>query len=235
MNIAVTDTGKEDKQQAYLDWLRSFEPECALSVVAHDKNGSSGIDSVDGLVLTGGGDVDPAFYGGDRSNVLLKGVDRRRDEFEMSLLEKAFSRRIPILGICRGLQVVNVFCGGTLYVDLPSAGFQQHSPSQEIPDRRHVVDVVDGSFLREVTGVRSGVVNSFHHQGAGRVGVGLTVSSSSVDGVIESLERENVKGESLLLLVQWHPERMKDRQNPFALNIGRRFMDEIKKNQFINL
>jgi len=229
MTIAVTYTGKEEKQQAYLDWLRSFEPECELTVVAYDQNDSSLIDSVDGLVLTGGGDVDPAFYGGDPSNVLLKGVDQRRDEFEMSLLDKAQSRRIPILGICRGLQVVNVFLGGTLYVDFPSAGFQQHSPSLEIPDRRHVVNVVDGAYLMEVTGVRTGEVNSFHHQGAEKAGIGLTVSSSSEDGVIESLERENAKGESLLLLVQWHPERMKDRQNPFALNIGRRFMDEIKK------
>lgn len=235
MTIAVTYTGKEDKQQAYLDWLRSFEPGCELRVVADGRDDSSVIDSVDGLVLTGGGDVDPAFYGGDHDSVLLKSVDRQRDEFEMSVLEKALSRRIPVLGICRGLQLVNVFFGGTLYIDLPSSGFQQHSPSREIPDRRHHIHVVDGSLLLDVAGVPSGEVNSFHHQGAEKTGTGLTVSSLSDDGVIESLERENAKGESVVLLVQWHPERMKDRQNPFAMNIGRRFMDEIKKHQFINL
>lgn len=165
--------------------------------------GASAIDLVealDGLVLTGGGDLNPACYG-EIPHEEVYGVDPERDELEFSLLAAAESRGIPVLGICRGMQLVNVSRRGTLiqHVDDSERHWQQ-APAHE---GAHTVEVHAGSRLAEFLGADQLTVNSYHHQAIGRLGDGLEVVAHA-DGLAEAFEA----ADGLVLAVQWHPEQM---------------------------
>ncbi len=226
MIIAVTDTGKPEKQQIYLNWLRSFAPEARFDTVSY-RNGEPTLQGYDGLVLTGGEDVDPQFSKASPVE-LVEEVDRARDEFEFQLLEQSQQRRLPVLGICRGLQAANVFFGGTLIADLPSAGFSHHTAAKNLPELRHRIRVSGGTILGTIAGETTGEVNSYHHQSVLTPADCLAVSSLSEDGVIESLEWKDPAGKPYLMLVQWHPERMKDADNPMTTKVGRSFFDAVR-------
>ncbi len=160
---------------------------------------------VAGLVLTGGSDLDPAFYGAP-PHPKLGAVIRERDEFEIALCREALARDLPVLAICRGCQVLNVATGGTLVQDIPSeiAGVVDHDPTAERWETAHEVRVLRGTKLREILGKDSVAVNSFHHQSVGRVGNALVVSArSEADDVIEAIEAPDHR---FALGVQWHPE-----------------------------
>ena len=152
----------------------------------------------------------------------------KRDDFELRVIERAMSLRIPVLGICRGLQVANVAFGGSLIVDLESRGFARHRPVGE-EEYRHPIDLMAGTLLTDIIGDKSGDVNSSHHQGAEKIGSDLKVSARSPDGVVEGLEWTDPDGKPFLLLVQWHPERMKDFENRGSKNVLEKFLSEIKK------
>ena len=164
---------------------------------------------VGGLLLTGGGDIAPQLYGGDAGN--SRGVDLRRDEREVVTFALARGRRLPILGICRGLQLINVAfdaCGrpGALLADLPEDGVA-HRTRADKTSAYHPVDVLPGTRLAaEIGGAGRHVVNSRHHQGlrAEHLAAGLVVSALAADGVVEGLE---APGDAFLLAVQCHPER----------------------------
>ncbi len=153
----------------------------------------SGLDSLDGLLLTGGSDVNPARYGEER-HPKTEDPDDPLDELEIGLLRDALSADMPVLAICRGMQLFNVFHGGTLL---------QHLDSHDSPDGLHDIQVVPDSRLASIIGSGGHAVNSRHHQAIARVGSGLIVSAKSSDGVIEALERP---GHPFAVAVQWHPE-----------------------------
>ncbi len=160
----------------------------------------------DGILITGGPDVSPLLY--DESPRPLCGAPCEvRDKLETHLLAAADQRDIPLLGICRGLQIMNVFFGGSLYQDLPSESSSETSHRMTPPyDRRvHDVSVTSGTLLHDILGRDTIGVNSYHHQGVKRVGAGLTVSAVASDGLVESLEN---RGKTFMLAVQWHPEFM---------------------------
>lgn len=228
MRIAVTDTGRKEKQKLYLDWLQSFEPSAELVVVSH-RNGKSGLADFDGLVLTGGEDVDPGFSKAEPL-ALVGATDTQRDTFEFEMLEQAFKEKIPVLCICRGLQVANVHLGGTLIADLQHAGYAKHDVQEGEPVIRHSVSVEAASLMHGITGVLSGEINSYHHQAVNKIAESLIPSSFSGDGVIESLEWKEKNGKSFFLAVQWHPERMRDAQNPFTATICASFFDAVRNN-----
>jgi putative glutamine amidotransferase len=170
---------------------------------------------VDGLLLVGGSDIDPELYGA-LPHPKLDRVSRSRDTFELALCREAFSRNVPILGICRGLQVLNVALGGTLVQDIPSevGGGVRHDAPVERWERLHEVEVGGATVLGRVLGGARFEVNSFHHQSARGVGRGLKVSAvSPMDGVVEGLER--VDG-GFGLAVQWHPEAFWNRSADFT-------------------
>jgi putative glutamine amidotransferase len=162
----------------------------------------------DALVLGGGVDVDPARYG----QTMFEGggveVDAQRDDIDFGMLAQALRSGAPVLGICRGLQVVNVALGGTLVQDIPS---QQPSPvvhqrtKDEKTRRDHRVAIVPGTRLASIAGVAEMAVNSRHHQAIERVASGLTVSATAPDGVPEAVEGP---GDGWLVAVQWHPENL---------------------------
>jgi putative glutamine amidotransferase len=162
------------------------------------------LDRVRGLVLTGGSDVDPGFYGAAPRPALGK-VIPERDAFEIALTREALGRGIPILGICRGHQVLNVATGGTLIQDIPSEvkGAANHDPERERWETAHHARIVPGTRLHAILGRETVAVNSFHHQAVLRLGEGLVVSAwSQGDRVIEGIEMPG----RFVVGVQWHPE-----------------------------
>ncbi len=153
------------------------------------------IDRVDAVVLHGGGDIDPARYGEEPVTDRLYGIVAEHDALEIAVVEAALDRDIPVLAICRGMQVLNVALGGSLVQDLGSG---DHSY------RLHPVDLVPGSLAAEAMGtVRPLGCHSVHHQALSSLGRGMTVTGRADDGTIEAVE---LAGQRWVLGVQWHPE-----------------------------
>ncbi|MDJ0497143.1 MAG: gamma-glutamyl-gamma-aminobutyrate hydrolase family protein [Acidimicrobiia bacterium] len=204
---AVSDSrhyGEQKLTSLYDLYVNSLKDAGCLPVVlAHGDPADAPalLDRFDALVLPGGGDIDPAHYGENRDADNLYGIRPESDLFEIALVQEAAARKLPVLGICRGLQVINIAMGGTLHQDLPEhpqdlmgRAFAGHYRTSIEPDTR-LHGVVDTSEL---------VVNSLHHQGVKDVGDGLTVTASALDGVVEALEP--IDPEWDMIAVQWHPE-----------------------------
>ena len=172
------------------------------------------LEGIDGLILTGGEDIHPAWYHAD-PHPQLSPPSRERDLFELALFAVARQRALPILGICRGIQLINVALGGTLFQDLPSErpGAVNHRPDGARDVRSHRVRLTLGSRAVEALGQTAVTVNSSHHQGIKDLAPGLMASGWTEDNLIEAAETG--PGATWLLAVQWHPEEMHlDRQAP---------------------
>ena len=181
-----------------------------LPPLGDEQAAASLVGSLDGLLLSGGSDLDPGYYGEEPGTELGPTIPER-DAFEMALVRLALRRGIPIFGICRGMQVLNVALGGTLYQDLPSqwdGAVLKHR--QVIPkwQASHEVEVGEGSYIAEVMGRDVVKVNSYHHQGIKDLAEGLVVTGRSTDGVVEVVEAKDFS-ERWLLGVQWHAEAMR--------------------------
>lgn len=164
------------------------------------------MDLVDGLLLSGGNDVSPQLYHTRVNNCGT--LNPERDVMEMQLLEKALRLNMPVLGVCRGVQLMNVCLGGTLHQDLPSDGFPVHSIFSNIRNiPTHPVHVKEDTLLAGIIGSGETWVNSFHHQAVDLLGSGLEAAAVSEDGVIEAVAMPDKK---FVLAVQWHPEMMFD-------------------------
>jgi putative glutamine amidotransferase len=164
---------------------------------------------VDGVLLTGGADVDPAFYGEPR-HPSIEDAEPGRDEFEIDLARRALDANVPLLAICRGSQVLNVAAGGSLVQDIPSgiATDLPHSVNTPKDAIAHTVRIAAGSALERALGIAVGgagvcAVNSRHHQSVGTVASRLAVTATAPDGVVEGIE---LPGGRFCLGVQWHPE-----------------------------
>lgn len=179
------------------------------------------LDSVAGLILSGGEDVDPAEYGA--RNSASETAHALRDRTELALARRARERRIPVLAICRGIQVMNVALGGTLIQDIPSEveGALSHDQSERRRERVHDISATDGSALARALGAATLRVNSSHHQALDRVAQGLTVSARAPDGVIEGVEW--TADDWWMLGVQWHPEELVDDAESWDRNLFARF------------
>jgi putative glutamine amidotransferase len=151
----------------------------------------------DGLLLPGGGDIDPALFG--QENQGSQGIDRELDEKQLALARRFLADKKPILGICKGHQILNVALGGTLIQDLATAPAHRYNGQDSV----HDCVSLEGSLLRRLYGRRY-AVNSAHHQGLARLGQGLRVTSYAADGTVESVEHDTLP----VLGVQFHPERM---------------------------
>lgn len=160
----------------------------------------------DALVLTGGEDVDPARYG-ETPHPRLGTVSQVRDAWEIALVNEARARRLPVLAICRGIQILNVALGGTLIQDIPSEIDTEidHDPDRARTERTHTVEVAGESRLARAIGVTRLEVNSVHHQAVRRVAPTLRVVATAPDGVIEGVETAP-DDPWWCVGVQWHPE-----------------------------
>ncbi len=214
----------DSKLENYINWLRRAPVEIEPVILSYKELNAEELRKCDALLLTGGDDVHPEFYGepeseGDRYN-------RDRDWFEFKLLDIAFSKNLPILGICRGLQITNVYLRGSLIFDILTVVGTNHRKDENTgEDRLHDVIVFEGSKLFKIVGEGKGVVNSSHHQSADRIGENLRVNAKCSDGVIEGLEWAG--DDRFILLVQWHPERMRDFQSVFSKNLLNAFINSI--------
>jgi putative glutamine amidotransferase len=165
------------------------------------------IDRLDGLLLAGGGDVDPGRYEG-APHESVYGIDPARDEFEIALVREARDRRLPTLCICRGMQVLNVALGGTLIPDIASAGpglIDHQRIDQPAAARQHTVALDPGSSTARAIGSDALTVNSLHHQAIGELAPGLVVTGRAPDGIIEAVATDD---DWPMWAVQWHPESL---------------------------
>jgi putative glutamine amidotransferase len=236
MKIGLTYTGFEHKHKNYINWLKSPDSDqddkIEIVTLSVERNNAVELEDCDGLVLSGGIDSDPVFYNGsvDYPNKPDEGWHTERDLFEKSLYESALKKSIPILAVCRGLQLVNVIQGGTLNQDLGELN-ESHKTEEEL-DKEHTVNIYRGTLLSEIAQVETAKVNSAHHQAIKKLGEGLMINCMAEDGTVEGAEWKEKEHKPFLLCVQWHPERMYKFQlqdTPLSKNIRVRFIEEIKK------
>jgi putative glutamine amidotransferase len=192
------------------DYVSSVEQSGArVRVLEVSESPRKVLEEVDGILLTGGGDVDPVFYGEDR-HASVEDAEPGRDEFEIDLARRALASDVPLLAICRGSQVLNVAAGGTLVQDIPT-GVDSELPHRVAEPKNadcHDISIVRGSRLANALGETVAAscscrVSSRHHQSVARLGAGLVASATAADGVIEGIEAPAC---SFCLGVQWHPE-----------------------------
>lgn len=182
---------------AKVRWIELGDPEKAIKAML----------TCDGLLLPGGGDVDPAFYGQIKTPECNE-PDFVRDTLELQMLKDFLPTGKPILGICRGIQVLNVFCGGTLYQDIKGIQTCRHSDFKHRAQGVHGITITQGTQLHRILGESELQVNSMHHQAADKPGKGLTVAAVSSDGFIEALEMPSHR---FCIGLQWHPEHLSRR------------------------
>jgi putative glutamine amidotransferase len=177
----------------------------------------------DGIIFTGGEDVVPSYYGKISDSARCE-TNPGRDSLEFALIKKAFKLKMPVLGVCRGLQLINVFQGGTLIVDIPA-----DSPSdishrcEDYTKCFHSIKILPGTLLSEVCKADTGWVTTNHHQAIENPGNEIRISALAPDGIPEAIEWVDPKNKGYFMAVQWHPERM-DIKNPLSGPIARTFL-----------
>ena len=175
-----------------------------LPLTSSQEDASTLLMKCDGLLMTGGQDVNPLMYGQTATDQ-CGAICRERDEMETHFFNEAIRQNIPILGICRGLQMINVLMGGTLYQDLPTDTNSKINHHMEAPYDRvcHHVRLVPGTALHQLLRVEDMGVNSYHHQAVKDLGEGLEVTAKSEDGIVEAI---SLPAKKFVWAVQWHPD-----------------------------
>jgi len=225
MVLGITDN-LEPSFENYVRWIQRVAPAVRIVKLSYSTGNIAELPPCDGIILTGGGDIHPKFYGREDALNFMEDVNETRDEFEFAVVRKALQNEIPILGVCRGMQVFNVATGGSMIPDVQQAGYNDHSKGPG-GHRTHNVMVEQGTILHSLIGADSVEVNTSHHQAVDRIGRELRVSARSKDQLIEGMEWENPDEQPFVLLVQWHPERMPDTESPAAVGILKKFVQQI--------
>ncbi len=220
VTIAISKTAPESH---YVKWLQRSNPD-----VQYINFYTVPFDSIDillskcsGLLLTGGNDVVPAIYGKGKEAKKCEDFDVRRDSLELKLIRGAVNKKMPVLGICRGEQILNVANGGSLYTDIPTDIGKKVSHRNDTMAYHHVV-LQKGSLLYKICGVKEGNVNSAHHQCVDKIAGNLVISAKADDGVVEGYELKD-QSKPFMLGVQWHPERL-DKSNPLSTPLADYFL-----------
>lgn len=226
MRIAVTlgRKGSPRQQAKQRDYVQALlDAGARPDEIVEIRPGESPSGTFDGLLLSGGVDVAPERYGQERLPNAALDVDEERDETEFPLLAGALREGAPVLGVCRGMQVLNVGMGGTLIQDIPSQSpseIPHEDPGKDRTNRIHPVHVEPDTRLGRIAGMREIEVNSRHHQAIDRPAAGLLVSATAPDGTIEAVE--SVDG-PWVVAVQWHPENLRD--DEVTRRLFREFVD----------
>lgn len=226
-------TQSDSKFHLYDPWIQGDDKDINIITLSYTEQNLMDLEKCDGIVLSGGIDTHPKFYNNSRYQYPL-GPDEFnevRDIFELKVFEYACEHNIPVLAICRGMQLVNIALGGNLIQDLEEGGRENHRKQNEFDDGVHEVFIDKDSLLYQIANIERGLVNSAHHQGLGNIADDLMVSAVAKDDVPEATEYKNKANKPFLLCVQWHPERLKIEStlHSFSKNIREAFLSSIKK------
>ena len=229
IRVAITKGVGSDSYLRYGQWIQKADTSIVWIDMYHIPLDSALelIKHCDGLLLSGGEDVNPDLHGQISEIDRCGTIDYKRDTLEYALLDYAVNHNMPVMGICRGQQMINVFLGSNLYIDLPT-----DKPSQTIHrcpktyECRHKIYIAKGSLLNTITGVDSAVVNSAHHQAVKIPAVNIIPNAWAPDSVIESISWDDTTGRGFLLGVQFHPEHL-DFENPVSGKVAKRFVEEV--------
>jgi putative glutamine amidotransferase len=223
LRIGITDCGKFDN---YRRWMESVPGVEAVRLSLHLKN-SAEVENCDGILFSGGEDLQPALYGKPEylQEFNLQEIIPERDHFEYEVIEKALAAKKPVLGICRGLQLINVYLGGTLVPDIPTLLQSADHGKKNGQDQVHTILVEPDTRLGKICGQTEGVVNSAHHQSAALPAPDLKISAYSDSTIVEAMEWSDPANKSWLLMVQWHPERMAEQSSPFSRLVKSAFLE----------
>ncbi|MCX7623705.1 MAG: gamma-glutamyl-gamma-aminobutyrate hydrolase family protein [Thermomicrobium sp.] len=206
-----TQLGPTDRLFLNLDYALAVEAAGGIPhVLPPVLDPADALVAVEALLLTGGGDIDPHRYGAASVHPETYGISEVRDTFELALVKAAIARDLPVLAICRGIQVLNVALGGTLIQHIPASdpnalNHRQHELGIPVDQPAHPVTIMPESKLAAIVETTTLLVNSFHHQAIDAPAPGLVVTARAPDGVIEAVELPSA---TFVLGVQWHPERL---------------------------
>jgi putative glutamine amidotransferase len=187
VKIGITYTGKDDKQSNYIHWIKGSEP--SIEVITLAPGETKIVEELDGLVFSGGVDIHPNCFGGaEQYDHMPRKFWKERDDFEFAVFDKAVKMELPVLGVCRGLQLINVFQKGTLVQDLSERNNRHESfiDGATEKDRTHTVVVEKHSLLGSIA-TNEGLVNSAHHQSIDSLGNDLMANSFALYGVIDGI------------------------------------------------
>jgi putative glutamine amidotransferase len=229
MNIGITYTGNEAKHLFYVDWITQHDADISIITLYPEKNNLTDLAQCHGVVLSGGVDIHPEYFNADLSYANAPDeFEVTRDDFEFAIFKKA-KNTMPVLGICRGLQLVNVAQGGTLIQDLDNLNEFHRALDSWDADKVHDIVVEKNSLLAEIVTIEKGTVTSAHHQAIDVLGEGLVANSfSHDDNIIEGIEWEDKTNKPFMLCVQWHPERM------FRINEGEAALSKKIRDVFVD-
>lgn len=227
LTVGITDCSKYDNYSA---WIQSADASINIIKLSYKLDNLHLLSSCNAVILSGGEDVYPVNYGKPEYLDLLDSLqmDEKRDAFELEVIAHTQKARKPLLGICRGLQIANVYFGGTLIPDIPSVVGSSYHNKIDGKDQLHQVDLVQGSMISDITTQQSGFINSAHHQSANQIGEGLVATAFADNNIVEALEWKEPAKKPWLLLVQWHPERIAESVH-FSLALRESFLREAKK------
>lgn len=231
LKIALSKASGSANYEKYVAWLKDTEKQNEyIDLINFSPNEACAIlDSCDGLVLTGGPDLNTKYFG-DAKDTALCEIDPHRDALDMALASKAYAKKLPVLAICRGVQIENVSFGGNLIVDIP-----RDKPSEILHKAKegsadHKIIIQDYSYLKKFLKDSVITVNSYHHQAVGKVAYFFTIGSMAEDGIVESLEWRDPSNKPYFLGVQWHPERL-DWSHPLSSPIAKDFLEAVRANK----
>lgn len=231
--VAVSKYKDTLRYVAYQDWLHRVDPNIVLIDMYHLPLDSAMLllEKCSGVLMSGGADIHPAYYGQPQDTLLCE-IDPYRDTVEMALLQKATEMGLPVFGICRGLQVINVFFGGSLYPDIPERFSQTvgHRAEDGTSELTHPVSLVENTLIRKLAGTENSEVNTYHHQGIDRLAKNLRATAHSPDSLIEAIEFLAPQDQPFMMAVQWHPERM-EADHPLSAPLAVEFVKAIKAYQ----
>ena len=213
----------------FMNWLARAD-----NTIARINMNSISADSIDhflsisdGIIISGGPDINPDIYGKGSALERCGPIDHRRDTLELRMIRYAMENNIPLLCICRGHQILNAANGGTLIIDIPT---DHDTIIAHRQDGKHMVRVIEGSLLSDIIEQDSGMVNSRHHQAVEMLAPGFRVSALAPDGIIEAIELVDRTQHPFVLGIQWHPETMiRESDGPFSLPLAIQFMEAVHR------
>lgn len=220
---------KAHRKKVYEKWLKTYDDALVVKSLYHTNKDSVKflLKHADGFLITGGVDVNPDIYGKGREIDKCGAIDSKRDSLETLIIRYAYENKVPILGVCRGEQIINVISGGTLIIDIPTDFGKSLVHRKENEFAYHNVRLKKNSLLYDICKVDSGIVNSAHHQAVDKLAEKLFISARSNDNLPEAIELKDTTQHPCFIGVQWHPERMKPNSN-LAKPIGRYFLFKCK-------